>query len=545
MSSDRSQVAPQTHEVKATLRYAALETHPNAMIDYDGLDPYWFLSDLLVNHADGHHKVSTTIDNEPVTIQLRYSQSGIRTPREFDIDAERLYEIDLNIQGRDERKADFNISPRFPEMRDTDGERIDTAWQHVEPDEGLAVFCQSSNVRLDELPTLLVRGLHEVAEDLGQSMWTGYFQRPFGGSVSAIERYVRIEREANQKLIGTGGVFDRLSSHLSDAEGTKGEYKWDNEGATGKHQVVRFGTRGARLMVSRHSLGGQLKSYLPRHPDQFEPEDPLYHPKVGSKFVSKRSASGTVDWSNRRDVVDELDERLLSALAWADLPVEAGGAFVADDHFQARPAEDGVPLHQDPLPELQAREEDLLATALSEMTDSDESFLRTLVTDGGRDAEALADDADRHLATVYRFLDRFGGLLDSDNGHVRFTSESIRHKLRGVIQEFEDRVQSAAERVKDLVNFDARQSASSAFDRWAAEYAAEFIPDGDGDGTVRIDTILSRHKRDDDPHPEHVVREMLQAWDDDGRDVFELRNAEVEYRVRGGETVTEIVGLVI
>jgi len=529
-----TQVAPMTHEVEAFLDYAPVETHPNAMVDYDGLAPYEFCSKLLIEHADGYHEVETTINGESVVVQLNFSPSGFVPTAPLDFDAERLYEFEVHVDGRGRRKADYNISPRYESLRNADGDSVSTAFDHYDQPRGVNVHAQSSNVRVDEVPSLLRSALHELAQDLGTSMFAGYFQQPIGGRITEFERYVRYQADYEQKIIGTGGVFDQLVSHLSDGAETKGEVKWDNEGRKGKYHCLKHSSTDAERLVSRHRYGGQLKNYLPKHPEKFDPQDPLYHPKLGTKFIQKWNTGGAVDWDDRHDLVQELDERLLSVLSWADMPLDGGTTFVADDHFKARPAADPVPLHADPLPELEARDELLLTDALREMTDADEEMARTLVADGGMHVDDLAERHDRGLSTVYRMLDRLDGVLESKNGHVQFVSEHVRHELRAVVESMEDRVRSAAERVSRLVDIDAHQRHASAFDEALARYAAEFERGADGTPTVRIGARLSRYARtSSDPTVADVLDELLSAWRDDDRDPILLRQGTFVASVDG------------
>ncbi|PSQ06662.1 hypothetical protein BRC92_00390 [Halobacteriales archaeon QS_4_69_31] len=533
-----TQVEPATHEADATLYYAPVETHPNALVDYSGLDPYWYLADLLISHVDGgYHELETEIDGEHATIRLTYSRSGIRPAREHDVASDRLYEFDVNVQLDGQRKVNYNVSPRFEDMRDSDGEEISTPWDHTDPEEGLAVRVQSSNVALDELPELLPRALHELSEDLETSMWTGYFQQPFDGRLIALERYVRIRRELQETLVRTGGVMDRLASHLSDTAGTAGSREWDNQETRGHYHTLHFDSSGARALVDRHCYGGQIKSYLPREPESFEPSDPLYHPKVGSKFVAGRTDTGSVDWSDRHDVVDELDERLLSVLSWSEISTEAGGTtYVADDHFSAGATESSVPLHRDPLPELDAREDLQLVDALQSMTPSHRDMVQELATDGGRDVQELAADTDTSESTVYRMLDAFEGVLESDAGHVQWVSASIREKIRETLGELDDHLDAALERVGRLVDLDQYQRASSAFEEWLADHAAEFRqPSRDGGRpVVEIKRELTRRSRWSDlPDVVDVLEEMLDAWARDGRDRRELLDAKFVASVDG------------
>jgi len=531
-----TQVAPQNHEAECWLYYAPTDLGESQTVDYNGLDPYWALSNLLINEFDGYYELETEINGEPVTIRFTYSKSGFTPRPSDDISGDRLYEFEINVQGRGRRKCDYNVSPRYPGILNSDGEETTTAFDHTEPDEGVSIHCQPSNMDLDELPEILARAVFELSDAAEVGLYHGYFDAPFGGRVSALERYVRITRSMNEKLIGTGGVMDRLAMLLSDIGGTKGMHKWDNERERGYHHVIRHGSTSASELVSQHRLGGQLKSYLPEHPEEFEPDDPLYHPKVGTKFVSGRTDAGSVDWADRHEIVQELDERLLSILSWADVPVEAGGTtFVADDHFGAHAVADPVPLHSDPLPQLEAQQEHLLLTCLRDMTPSDEDIIETITADGGTHARDLADETGLSLSTIYRCLDRMEGVLTSDNGHVRFVTDRLRREVRALFDSVENRIETAADRMAEIVDYDVRQSASSAFDRWLAKYAAEFEPpETEGERpAVRIDTALSALKFTDRPMLEIVLDEMGTAWQRDGRSISQLRDAIVEVNVDG------------
>ncbi|GGK64507.1 winged helix-turn-helix domain-containing protein [Haloarcula sebkhae] len=532
-----SQVAPHIHEADAWLYYGPVESGNSDASDYDGLDPYWALADLLINECDGYTEVSEiVIDGEVCDLRLNYSTSGI-APRPRDpVDSDTLYEFDIHVDGEGERKCNFNVSPRFPGMRKPDGEKLTFPFHHSAADEGVSVHAQPSNIDLDELPGLLARAIFELADDAGVGLYHGYFDAPFDGHLTAVERYLRLTRSMNEKLIGTGSVFDRLTMLLSDADGTVGEYKWDNEEERGHHHALRHGSVSAQELVPQHRLGGQIKSYLPENPENFSPDDPLYHPKLGVKFTAGRTATGSVAWADRHDVIRELDERLLSLLSWAGVPVDAGGTtFVADDHFEAAPAESSVPIHGDPLPRLEAQQEHLLMTVLRDMAPSDRQLTETLATDGGMHAQELADATDTSVSTVYRMLQRLEGVITSDNGHVRFVSEKLRQEVRGLVESVEHAIDSAADRAAHLVDIDVRQSASSAFDRWLAKYGAEFdAPEYEGQRpVVRIDTVLSEYKSTNQPLVGEVIGEMVRAWKKDGRDPATVLDAIVAVSIDG------------
>ncbi|MFC7028474.1 hypothetical protein ACFQH8_15690 [Halomicroarcula sp. GCM10025710] len=506
-------MAPHTHEANAYLNYAPKGD------DYDGLDPYWAISNLYINEFDGWRKLKDVeIEGERWDIRINRSTCGIAARPSDSVDGA-LYEFDITMRGPGRTKVSFNLSPRYESMRNPDGDSISMAWDHLEHDEGIAVYVQASNVNPDRFPSLLARSIFELADSADVGLYHGYFDAPASGRLTDLERYVRILRSMSEKLVGAGGLLDRISMRLSDAKGTKGRYRFDNEEIKGHHHTIKHQSTAARELISHHSLGGQEKVYLPEHPEKFESDDALYHPKFGVKYAKKQNKNGAVDWDQRHDVIQELDERLLSILSWAGIPTEAGGTtYVVDDHFDAAPAEESVAIHADPLPKLEANQEHLLMTCLRDMTPAGQEIAEVVATDGGQHVEDVADATDTSLSTVYRVLQRMDGVLESDNGHVQFVSEALRKEVRGIVQSVEHAIESAADRAAELVSMDLRQSASSAFDKWMARYGADIDwPEHDGGQVrVRLDTLLST-MNDDRPSPEQAIAEMYEAWETDGR----------------------------
>lgn len=538
-----SQIQPATHEAKGHLYY-----HPREDDQWDGLAPYWAVADLLVNEFDGYREIETTIDGEHVVIDLAYSKSGFSPRLQDDVAGDRLYEFELHIEGRGQRKCHFNLSPRFPNMRHYDtGDKISVPFDHLDAEEGLTVQFQASNVDLDELPGLLPRALFELAETADLGLHHRYFDQSQGGRIHEVERYVRLTREWNRKLIQKGGLFDRLAMLLSTEDGTKGKHTWDNTEEFGYHHQVRLDSAGARTLFPTHHVGRQLKSYLPENPGNFDEGDPLYHPKFGVLYRQSLTGSGAVTWGERADLLDELDETLINALTWAEIPVDvgddtrAGGGntvFLADDHFDVVAHDRQIPISEDPTPRLEAEQDHLLLTVLRDMTSSDSDIVETLATDGGQHVEDVADNSGYSLSTVYRALQRLDGVLESKDGHVRFVSQKIAEDIRGIVQSAEHAIESAADRAAKLYDIDVRQSASSAFDQWLARYGADFVPPEGWDdrATIRIDTVMSELKSRSQPFLPDALDELVQAWVKDGRQRINVEELVVQVDLASGES---------
>jgi len=519
-----TQVATAPHECKGHLYHVE-----------HGLRPYWALTRLLIDDYDGHGEIETTLDGETWTVELAYQKSGFAPRPQDDVDT-RLYEVNITAKGYGERKVHFNLSPRFPEMEHYEtGDRITHPFDEIEPDTGLDVHFQGSNLEPDEYRDLLPRFAHALADGADTRLRRGYLR----GRVHALsniyeyERYVRITREMNKKLIGRGGVMQKLTLLLADEKGTRAEYSIDNEDVIGKHHAVKLKPSAVEKLLPRHRRGRQIKSYLPNNPESFDADDDLYHPKVGVLLRRSLNDGDAFDWGARDELTDRIDETIINTLAWSDVPFKSGGTtFVSDRHFRAAPTDESVPVYDDPTPEIEADQDHVLVTALREMTDADEAIVGSLVTDGGEQHPAeLAESSGTSLSTVYRALQRLDGVLDNDDASVRFTSRKIAEEVQGIVESTEYQLDNAADRIASLLNTDARQAASSAFQRWADRYGAEVELDGD-DMTIRIGTILSRFKSADVPQPilDDVLDEMIEAWSADGRDVTDLRDATVRWR---------------
>jgi len=541
------QIQPATHEAKGHLYY-----HPEPGARYDGLDPYWTLGSFLIDEFDGYAEIETTLDGEHVRIELTYSKSGF-APRAQDDVQERLYEFEVHVDGHHERKCHFNVSPRFENMQHYEtAETITTPFDHLDADEGCSVQFQASNYNLDEIPPLLPRAITALADHADTDFNTLYFDSPQGGRIAEIERYVRVNREMNKKLIQDGGLFNRLAILLGGEKGTKGERTWDNTEQLGYHHQVKMCPTSAGKLIPDHTRGRQLKSYLPQNPENFDEDDPLFHPKLGVLFRKSLNKSESVPWSERRRLVDSLDETLINALDWSEIPVDVGdrddatgsnGVFVADDHFKIESRHESVPIFDDPTPKLEAEQDHLLMTVLRDMTDSDTEIVETVATDGGTDVDELADESGYSLSTIYRALDRLDGVLENRDGHVEFFSKKIAEEVRGIVQSAEYAIESAADRVSHLLDVEVNQADNSAVSRWLNEYGAEFVevPGDDGRGKIRIDTIMSELKSRPHPNLSEVLDYLVHAWVTDGRRHYNIEEMLVEVDLANGDHLCSTV----
>ena len=534
-----SQPAPATHESKGILFYTGPESSR-----FDPLAPYWALSDLVINSWDGYHEVETTIDGEDLSIRVNYHKSGV-APRDDDpIDGDRLYEWDISIDGDGERGGSYQLKPRFKPMRHYEsGDELTFPFHHV-ADEGVAIQWNMSNLSFEEVSDLFPRILRSIFEAADSDLNERYLTAPAGGTIQEVEQYVRITRENAKKIINSGGIMERLAMLLSDVSGVAGTYKFDNTEADGYIHQFRTGPNGASELVDVHEYGKQLKLYLPENPDAFDPDEALYHHKLGALY-RKSIHGGSVRWSERDQLLEELDEALFNLLSWSDIPTDSGPGFVSDDHFSPEPRDgNDSTLYSDPTPRLEADQDALFLKTFEDLSGSRLDLVREVATDGGKHVEDVADSIDVAVSTVYRALGDLPDLLESDDGVVRFRSAKLAEEVRGIVDRVEETIEKSADRAAELIDHDIRSRSTSIFERWLAEYGAEFHAPGadaseaDEDRPViRIDTLLADAKSRTEPLLEAALNEALVAWREDGRDVLELREALVDVDLAGKGSV--------
>ncbi|QSG02533.1 DUF7845 domain-containing protein [Natranaeroarchaeum sulfidigenes] len=503
---DIDHIQPHIHEADVFLWFA----------DH-GLSPYWAIRNVLIHELDGYVKRTVDIGEDPWTISLGYSDSGI-APRDSDaVERDVLRDFELHMEGPNQAKVHYQIRARFDEMCGPDGDEKNIPWRGGE---GLDVHSQPSNIPLDQIPALLRRGLDEVFDAVEDSMNPSYFRRPLPEStISTLEFYVRLRRQYAEKLIRTDGAFYRLMHLLADEEGTEWVYSANNKEIVGHRHAMDLCPQSAAELGPDHSAGIRMKCYHPKHArDSESDDDPLSSPKFGVAFHKSIDGSGR-KWRNREDISRELEETLVNVLRWADIPAEPDPTcYVEDNHFEVQASDRDIADVADPTPRLEAEQESLLLSVLGELTPTAREATKVLATDGGGGVHYndLAEMTGSSTSTIYRVLDQLGDAVKSDNGMVKFSSEKIRQEVVGMVDRLDDIVDDTAARLAELANVDLRSRAGSALEKWMAKYGAEFV-DRDG-GTIRFDTVLSTFKRSSQPTIEDVLEEGLEAWTRCGRD---------------------------
>jgi len=135
-------------------------------------------------------------------------------------------------------------------------------------------------------------------------------------------------------------------------------------------------------------------------------------------------------WADRHAVTEQIEETLLNALHWEDIPLGPDGnsVYIADDHFDAVARDDLVELYEAPTPRPEAKSDHLLMTTLRDMGETARDADRD-GRDGRRfDGRRARRRAGKHPATIYRAISDLGEVLALDQGDVSFRARKYREE---------------------------------------------------------------------------------------------------------------------
>ncbi|WP_255168477.1 DNA-binding protein [Natrononativus amylolyticus] len=514
-----------------------------------GRGPYDALSSVMLGAPfEGHLELSTDVDGEPWVFEVRYSKSGIAPRLSDGIDAERLYEWDIVGRGRGQKKASYNISPRFAGMRHYEtGDPLRLPWENqVGEVDGVDVEYHLSNIEPDRGLKLLPEFFVAIFEHAGERINSNYFrEEPHEASVMwAYERYVRMLREWARKL-SSSGVLHKVMLYLAEEEGVKAELKIDNEEEINHQNRLVLNPESASRLLPGHTYGRKLEVYLLADPNAVSKDHPSYHPKVEVLVNKKMNGGESWAWADRHEVTRQIEETIMNALHWEDIPLspDGSGVYVPDDHFDAVSRDDPVELYEDPTPRLEAKADHLLLTTLRDMGETAWDVTETVATDGGATVDGLAEQLGKHPATIYRAISDLGEIFDLEDGQLSFRVRKYQEELRALVESAEYAIESYADRIQHVMGLADHVAESSPFQKWLAENGAELEFDQEGNPKrLRIDTILSMLKGNSYESARRVAQEAIDAWRHSGNDVLHFSDVQMVWRQPGGGHDSRRVG---
>ncbi|AEH35961.1 DUF7845 domain-containing protein [Halopiger xanaduensis] len=516
-----------------------------------GRGPYDALSSVMLGPPfEGYLELDIEIDGEPWHLEVSYSKSGFAPRLSDGINAERLYEWDIRGRGRGERKASYNISPRFPNMRHWEtGEPVNLPWENqIGEVGGVDVEFHVSNIEPDRGLELLPEFFTAIFEHAEERVHPEYFRTdPHPASrMWAYERYVRIRRQWAEKL-ASAGVLQKVVHYLSDLEGIVAELQLNNKEVINHQNRLILDPTSAAKLLPGHTYGRKFEIYQLADPDAVSKDHPSYHPKV-EVLVNKSMNDGEAwAWADRHEVTEQIDETLLNALHWEDIPFGPDGndVYVPDDHFDAVARDDQVELYEDPTPRLEAKTDHLLMTTLRDMGETAREVTETVATDGSGTVDGLADELGKHPATIYRAIEDLGDILELDQGEISFRARKYQEELRALVESAEYAIESFADRIQHVMGLADHIAESSPFQKWLAENGAEIEFDESGNPKkLRIDAILSLKKADSFENARRVAQEAIDAWRHSGNDVVPFSKVSMVWRTPGGGRDSHRVGAI-
>jgi len=514
-------VEPQSHEFRG-----------NMLFGDHGDKPYWALRSIYSHEINGGVKdVHVEIEDEEWTVSLSHQKCGLQ-PRASD-SVDQLYEYRMNAYGRGERKIPLLIQPRLGWVDD------DRSPNSVPDDLGEAtnVNIQTAvNIEPEEIRRLFPKILKATFDELGVGWNSNFFTGSLHqySNITQWELYVRIQRAMARKIVKMDGILWRIFHLLGNLEGSKFVYSNDNTEILGYNHQVRVDQKAASEIMPGRQHGKQFKHYHPQHVrGDGSQSDPLFHPKFGVLFKSGLN-NNSVRWFDRRDLRHELHENLINVLEWAGIPTEPGPCFIPDDHFTPEASENSVALYDDPTPDIEAQQESILVKKLLSVCDSkrDKKLLEQVaLADGGEVHVSELEAKVGSSSTIYRGLKKLKGVLQSDNGNVRYISEKIRQQVIEIITVTEEVIKNKTQILEDVLSVDPRdfERKGRAWQNWLNRYGAELVDSSDNATKIRIREVLSMLKSKPEEWAPEVVNWGKIAWTKAGRDPVKFNNAIVEF----------------
>ena len=266
--------------------------------------------------------------------------------------------------------------------------------------------------------------------------------------------YVRVARSESGPVYAIDGPIARSHQLLEgDREGYR-KHKEDHRKLPGYYVSTQISDQRVHDLIKGHQIGKEIKHYYPEYPENREPDDPLYHPKVEVSYQIKITEE-TIYWADTADMIRELEEMLLNTLDWADLPLWGGEPFVPDVYFTGKDSRRrSRKLVDCPLPKIKDAQEAAVMSLWGSTIQSDKDVIGLLLSDGGKVSPAdAAEKTGYSYRTIREVLKRCESVIRHTYGQIEIESKHQRDLLlsrvraaeEGFRETIEDAVLTAAE----------------------------------------------------------------------------------------------------
>lgn len=517
--------------------------------DHWGLAPYYAIN-RIVKQSGGSRRAYFSAAERRYVATLWYQQEsgiGALNHPSCDLETIREYRVTLERVSKEDpvgnESGDIHIAPRAPEMVDRDGEPIS-----IPEIVGINARVQASNIPFECYGDLFRAAM--TALGLDERFVDDDNLHAFS-NINQAARNVRIRRDDSGPLHGRDGAIARIANLASDDRSGYRKLVQDDTVSPGYYHAATVDGDRAGELVERHRYPKEVKHYLPRKPEAFDEDHPLYHPKLEVSLATGRLDSNP-RWADLQRVSRELDELLINVLRWAGYPVlqedldadqadvednrgspglDTWGPYVADAYFEPRLAQRNRRLGEDPTPELEQRQDNVVIRALRDgLEDSDVAVIETLLSDGGTVAPAdVADKHDYHLETIYRALARLEALVEHQYADLRLHSHHVADQLMTAIDRAEDAAVDAAETAATVLTGDLDR-VNDALSEWADRHGVRFEDPVDDSLTIDLGEVGSREDA------RELLHQGRRLWLRAGFDVDRYDTATARLQVLGGAT---------
>ena len=368
-----------------------------------------------------------------------------------------LYDGKKADQSNRVRGGTITVRPRWPGMT-ANGKRVRGVPSLGGP--YIDVQIQASNIRHDLYHQLAIEVI--TAFDVNAK----YLRTPHEMSNwNDTAVYVRLFRSESGPVFAADGPIARTHQLLEgDREGFR-QHKEDHRKLPGYYVSTQISDQRAHDLIKGHQLGKEIKHYYPLYPENREPDDPLYHPKLEVSYQTSIT-DATVYWTDTMDMVRELEETLLNTLEWAELPLRGGEPFYPDEYFTAK---DGRrrsrKLVDCPLPKIKDAQEVAVMSLWGTTTQSDKEVIGYLLSDGGKISPAdAAEKTGYSYRTIREVLKRCESVIRHTYGQIEIESKHQRDLLLS-------RVRAAEEDFRETIEDAVLTAAESATNRTRSQWS--------------------------------------------------------------------------
>jgi len=399
------------------------------------------------------------------------------------------------------RGGTITVRPRWPNMT-ANGEPVRGV-----PNLGgpyIDVQVQASNIRHDRYHQLALEVI--TAFDVNPK----YLREPHEiSNWNDTAVYLRLKRERSGPVYAADGPIARTHQLLEgDRKGFR-QHKEDHRKLPGYYVSTQISDQRVHDLIRGHTLGKEIKHYYPQFPENREPDDPLYHPKLEVSYQTSITEE-TVYWHDTEDMVRELEETLLNTLEWAELPLRGGEPFYPDEYFTA---EDGRrrsrKLVDCPLPEIADAQEAAVMSLWGSTTQSDKDVIDLLVTDGGKVSPSkAADETGYSYRTIRDVADRCESVIRHTYGKLEIESKHQRDLLLSRVRA---REQDFRESIEDAVLTAVEAATGRTRSKWSqVRRKYNITVDNDPDDCRKLVSVA--YEPEDDYEAREVVREIKTAY---------------------------------